>query len=181
MKLPSAITMVLATAAAAFAAPERVTVCSEIGNGFAIRRAQSVAQTIFSPIGMSIDWHRPAACPGGAILIEYSYATLPDFMPERLAYALPYEGVHIVVFYDRILKRYGQDQFSPVLGHVMAHEITHILEGVKRHSDTGIMKATFTPDDTREMARHPMTFATEDVDLIRQGADARRTRIAALR
>jgi hypothetical protein len=62
----------------------------------------------------------------------------------------------------------------------MAHKITHILEGVKRHSDTGIMKATWTPDDTREMARHPMTFAAEDVNVIHQGMDARGALVAAM-
>ena len=86
-----------------------------------------------------------------------------------LAYALPYEGTHIVVFQDRILRMRGVHSVPRLLAHVMAHEITHILEGIGRHSGEGVMKAHWTKDDFVAMARKPLEFAKDDVELIQAG------------
>ncbi len=180
MRIPGAITIVLATAASASAAPYRVAVCSELGNGFAIARAQLIAGTIFRNIDVRIDWHRPSACPTDAIRIDYSYQTAWDFIPEAMAYALPYEGTHIVVFYDRLLRQNGPKHFPEMLGHTMAHEIGHILQGVRRHSDTGIMKAHWTPADCEEMAFHPLAFSPLDARIIHRNLEGRQTRTVTL-
>ena len=46
-----------------------------------------------------------------------------------LAFALPYEGVHIQIFYDRV--RAAEPLLPQVaLAHVLAHEITHVLQGI---------------------------------------------------
>jgi hypothetical protein len=56
-----------------------------------------------------------------------------DLPPSAMAYALPYEGNHIVIFYDRLqLKVKGETQISTLLGNVLAHEVTHILQGIHR-------------------------------------------------
>jgi hypothetical protein len=95
-----------------------------------------------------------------------------------LAYARPYQniGTCIHVFIDRI--RSGRDPHfaNTLLAHVLAHEITHVLEGVARNSDKGIMKAVWSPGDYQQMKFHPLPFAPEDVDLIR---DAIAQRISA--
>ncbi len=62
---------------------------------------------------------------------------------------------------------------TELLAHVMAHEITHILEGVSRHSNSGIMRALWSEDDHKMMKKHPLSFAPEDVELIRSGLAAR--------
>jgi len=102
-------------------------------------------------------------------------------LPKALARAWPYEGIHIVLFCDRIQKQHRPEQFSTALGHVMAHEIAHILEGVSRHSESGIMKANWTTDDYSAMASHPLAFADEDVVMIHKGMEARESRLSALR
>jgi hypothetical protein len=51
----------------------------------------------------------------------------------------------------------------------MTHEITHILQGISRHSLTGVMKAHWDAHDFAQMAYQPLPFAPEDVDLIQQG------------
>ncbi len=58
---------------------------------------------------------------------------------------------------------------SELLAHVTVPEIAHILEGIVRHSDTGIMKAKWSDSDYREMQRHPPLFVPEDVRLIQEG------------
>jgi hypothetical protein len=109
-----------------------------------------------------------------------STQTPEHLKPGALAYALPYEGTDIEVFYDRILSMVCPSTAPHLLAHVLVHEITHILQGVARHSDTGIMKALWTPDDFHEMSRHPMHFAPEDLKLIRLGMRGRSERLQAL-
>ena len=40
-----------------------------------------------------------------------------------------------------------------LLAHVLVHEITHVLEGVDRHTGQGVMKARWTEDDLALMAQ----------------------------
>lgn len=53
------------------------------------------------------------------------------------------------------------------LGNVLAHELTHALEGVARHSSEGLMKANWSGRDYDEMARGPLAFAAVDLELLR--------------
>ena len=104
--------------------------------------------------------------------------------PGALAFAKVYEGVHITVFWNRIER---QPRFAPpvvVLAHVLVHEITHILQGVNRHSESGVMKSRWTAEDHRAMASKPLPFTPLDVELIQHGLDSRsdaRTRAAWIR
>ena len=68
---------------------------------------------------------------------------------------------------------------SIVLAHVLAHEITHILEDIPRHSESGVMKAWWTIADCDEMRRRPLAFASEDIELIHLGLAARARRSSA--
>jgi hypothetical protein len=55
-----------------------------------------------------------------------------------------------------------------ILGNVLAHELTHALEGVARHSSEGLMKAVWSGRDYAGMvSRRPLAFAAEDLDLLR--------------
>lgn len=56
---------------------------------------------------------------------------------------------------------------STLLAHVLVHEITHVLQGVSRHSETGVMKALWTADDCMAMGSKRLEFAPVDVSLIR--------------
>jgi len=88
-----------------------------------------------------------------------------------LAFAQPYEG-RIVVFLDRVAEL-NRNKGLSVLASVLVHEITHVLEGVSRHSSTGIRKARWDYRDYFEMSRRPLPFAQEDVNLIYNGLKAR--------
>jgi hypothetical protein len=61
-------------------------------------------------------------------------------------------------------------------GHVLVHEITHCLQGVNRHSETGVMKARWTEDDNADMCVKSLPFEHVDVTLIRLGIEARAAR-----
>lgn len=141
-------------------------------------RARGLANEIFAGVGVKIDWYtgqppRSQRSPQTPIVIEMTTGTPRERLPGALAFALPYEGVHIDVFYDRVHEA-TEPQLTPnVLAHVLVHEITHILQGTCRHSDTGIMKARWNHNDYMEMRLKPLSFTEEDVQLIRFGVAER--------
>jgi hypothetical protein len=55
----------------------------------------------------------------------------------------------------------------------MAHEITHMLQGVSRHSLTGVMKPRWDRNDYSQMAWRPLAFTEGDIALIQLGMKAR--------
>jgi hypothetical protein len=140
--------------------------------------AKAVSSSIFAGIGVKIRWYDPKQCPAEAIFITFSKETPGSLLPGALAYTRPLEGTHIVVFYDRVKNRSGS--VSNVLGHVIAHEVAHILQGLMRHSDNGIMKAQWTGADYQRMSSRPLAFTDEDVKLIHHGLRVREARFAAV-
>ncbi len=135
--------------------------------------AQLLADRIFKRIGVSVDWRYgqvPTSLQERPIVIDLRNAPREESAQHAVAYALPYEGVHIRVFYNRIEREQNR---AAVLAHVFAHEIAHILQGVVRHSDTGIMKARWTLDDIDEMSYKDLPFTPLDVILIQNGMAAR--------
>ena len=61
-----------------------------------------------------------------------------------------------------------------LLAHVLAHEISHILQGTDQHSARGVMKALWDINDYLRMARHPLPFTDLDIQLIYRGLGAAR-------
>ena len=58
-----------------------------------------------------------------------------------------------------------------LLAHVIVHEITHVVQGVCRHSDTGLMKAHWTIRDLVEMRYKALPFTEEDLMLLYRGLE----------
>lgn len=146
--------------------------------GDALPVAEHVVGEIFAKIGVNIIWHvgQPKkALPGQTIVLDITADAPATDHPGALAYALEYEGVHIAVFYDRVQSMATRDLVPKLLGHVLAHEITHILEGVNHHSPEGIMKAHWTGEDIAKMAYKPLPFDPADVQLVHLGFGRRST------
>jgi hypothetical protein len=150
-----------------------VKVC--MGKAFAeAELARLVTSDIYAGIDVRIDWKSMNHCPAEAIQISFKSGNDPGQPSDALAYAMPYERVHIFVFGDRIRKLSGGNGEASLLGHVLAHEIGHVLEGVARHSETGVMKPGFTAYDLFRMRRNlPLSFASEDADMIHDGIAGR--------
>lgn len=155
---------------------QRVAVCifDHAGIPLAAKSlALDVARRVFAGVGVQLDWaHRKADCdPARRPLIVKIQAFTPDsFLPRALAYAQPFEGTHITVFWNRVRVKPGA---AAVLGHVIAHEIGHLLQGITRHSDSGVMKATWDLPDYGQMSTQVLEFTTTDIVLIRTGLAAR--------
>lgn len=135
-------------------------------------RAQAVAYQMFKAAGVRIQWRtgQPKLYePGRPILIDVTSNTHKTFYRGALAYARVFEGDYIRVFYDRIENPDRPHATVMLLAHVMVHEITHILEGVNRHSEEGVMKAQWTADDLVQITYKQLPFGPEDVRLMRIG------------
>jgi hypothetical protein len=143
-----------------------------------LNRAEVSANEIFAGVGVKIVWRlgqpsRSRSRSEKPIVMEMSNDTPSALDPGALAFARPYEGVHITVFYDRV-RAATEPELTPILlAHVLVHEITHVLQGTCRHSDTGVMKARWTHTDYMEMGVKPLSFTEEDVLLIRAGLAGR--------
>lgn len=142
-----------------------------------LKQARGIASGMLAGAGVKVQWHEPGKCPPEAIFITLSDAESARQMPGALAYALPFQGTRVVVFYDRVKHRPAPAR--SVLAHVIVHEITHILQGVILHSKSGIMKADWNERDYQEMIRGPLQFTEEDIARIQHGVTGwavRRTR-----
>lgn len=153
-----------------------VTVCVDKGGPGVDSSAQMIASKVFGAIALKIKWVDDGSCPSSldAIKVRLSHETPENLLPAALAYALPpeathFEGAHIAVFWDRI-KRPGRSvSAAQLLGYVLVHEITHILQGINRHSAAGIMKAYWNDADYYKMRRSTLSFTEDDIDLIHLG------------
>jgi hypothetical protein len=165
------------------AAGHRVIVCTELPPAASdLPRAELIASKMFASTGVKLNWRLQASCPPGDIIqIGISVKSPANEFPGALAYALPYEGVHIVVFYDRISRLASGELRADVLAHVLVHEITHVLEGIDRHSESGVMKAHWTDADYIQMRAKPLPFSDWDIHLIHEGLESRGARLAARR
>jgi hypothetical protein len=184
MNIKTKITTLAILAAAACVAGEaqrKVTVCMLEEQGLGTERTQVVqargmASEMFASVGVKLDWRCSKSGPQGTIVINLATGS-ENLMPGDMAYALPYEGTHIVIFYDRVRKM-GPSRIAVVLAHVIVHETAHILQGFPRHSATGIMKARWDAHDFSDMDWKPLRFTDDDIDLIQRGLDAREARLA---
>jgi hypothetical protein len=186
MRLTAMVMIMAATAAGAWGAENgeaqrNVTVCAEHGTAGPVAfTAQVLASRMFAKIGVQIDWRAANSCAGinNALAVTISDGTPANQLPGALAYALPYEGTHIVVFYDRIKGQVDGAVVPMLLAHVLVHEITHILQRVSRHSASGVMKAQFNYTDHFKMKRKDLGFTKEDIDLMHIGLAWRQARPA---
>ncbi len=132
-----------------------------------LNRAQVLANEIFAGVGVQVDWRRgqpsrsrsPIEKP---IVVEIITDTPAKLNPGALAFARPYEGVHITLFYDRVGAATDPELTPNVLAHVLVHEITHILQGTCWHSDSGVMKARWNHKDYMEMRLKPLSFILQN-------------------
>ena len=101
--------------------------------------------------------------------IELLEHVAADRSPGSLAISYPYGGCSksIVVFFDRVRALAGRTDYEPaLLGYVLAHEITHVLQRVDRHSSAGVMKAQWDADDRAAIFERRLRFEPIDLELL---------------
>jgi len=146
-----------------------------------LSRARTLAAEMFAVVGVYIDWRAGQRSESqlsreGAISVLLALDTPAELKASVGAFAAPSEGVHITVLYEHLAWSLAKPGLAPaLLAHVLVHEITHIFEGIARHSETGIMKANWTSGDYYEMQTKMLPFASEDVEVIHRGLAQRYT------
>ena len=165
-----------------------VTICMERASAFRLDRgfdiqlfplAQAMASKLFATAGVRVNWHGLRVCPATAIFIRVSTDPKNRQSPGAFAYALPYDSVHIMIFCDRVQKAIEPDGVPYVMAYVLVHEVAHVLQGVVRHSNTGIMKAKWSWKDLDYIACGQLVFTEEDAQLIHLGLASRSPQTAA--
>jgi len=176
LKLMEAVMLIGMTARAAEPGNHDLTVkvfwspaCADL---FDAIPAKAVATRIFNNIGVHLEWIRR---PKGKsrledfIVIEMIYESRPDFHPGAMAFAYEFEGRHISILYDRVKAASTRQNRADVLGHVLAHEIAHLLQRTNYHAAAGVMKKEWDHQDYRRMCVRPLSFTPFDVQLIYGG------------
>jgi hypothetical protein len=153
-----------------FLAAMTVMVCLDAeGKSAAIDPGRAAASRIFERAGIRLQWRNTlGACAAKrGIVVTLAFQAPADRHPGALAYALPYDRTHVVLLYGRVLNAVPPPAAPSLMGYVLAHEICHVLQGVARHSATGIMKAHWDHRDYDEMQLGRLAFTEEDLLLMR--------------
>ncbi len=148
--------------------------------------AERQAVSLLARAGVSLEWRSGNAAYRGPAEVIEAILTTPDatFKPGALAYAVlgQQTGTRIEVFYNRIDANRRDAEIVSVLAYVLVHEITHIVEGTKRHSDTGIMKAHWDRSDHQLIRSSSLSFAQDDLRMIHEWVERHnRSMIAGVR
>ena len=160
MKLFAAVAMLM-TGTGAWAGdgaqtPKRVVMaCLNPGaNGSMMYRGEATAAHILKQAGVWLEWRSDErACAEGAGIRTRT---------------------RIVLFYDRVVTAVGPTTvLQKLLGHVLAHEIVHMLQGCDRHSSIGLMKPHWDKRDYDDMQRADLPFTQEDLAVIDHGLEWR--------
>jgi hypothetical protein len=132
--------------------------------------AKRIASGIFGRAGVTLEWvkQKRGATPA-CVQVRLLGSTPDDYYPDAMAFAYPYGGCNqrITVFLDRIRARAADPaREATLLAYVLVHEITHVIQGVRRHSDSGIMKARWTAAEYDAIFGKRMVFEDRDIRLM---------------
>jgi hypothetical protein len=110
--------------------------------------------------------------PSACLRIRIIGRSPPGLRAPALGYALPCAkyGIHATIFYNRVeeLARASESSLGVILGHVMAHELGHLLLRSEEHSATGVMRKSWTRSDVRAALTGAMSFTAYEAARIRE-------------
>jgi hypothetical protein len=152
----------------------------------AMASAEATAARIFRLAGLEVRW---ILCTPSADPVPKSAACSEAVFPSHLhvrillrsrnltssTFGVSYlsadgTGCYSDIFFARILNLHsssGQD-IGAILGHVMAHEIAHLLLGMNGHSAFGIMRAQWQKEELLRASKGELLFTEEESQLMRQ-------------
>ena len=154
-----------------------------VPGGILLEAEQHTAE-IFRRAGIDLAWiecplspsevDKFPACAPGAGPLAVTLKILPESMAEGFGLPLKNFGVTLqhhasFVFYNRVQLATQVGLSEPVvLGHIIAHELGHLLLGEGGHSDRGIMMEDLRVLNFREAEKGaPLTFSKEQVHRMR--------------
>jgi hypothetical protein len=164
------ILMVLVGASIAWAQPRQLTICMPMNPELdfkMVASAQVHASRIFRAIGLKLRWKGFCSAaelqtPHAVIGIQWE-AQAPLSAPPRVravAYPFRHAGTRITLYQNRLTALlHPHDSFAAAfLGHILAHEIGHVLLGHPDHAPEGLMKPVWRAEDVTDLRRRAMRF-----------------------
>ena len=146
-----------------------------------LEEAERDAARVFARSDLDIAWvncppqatspacvHPPAVFHATIRLIPRPL-TLPDAAC-GVAFLSDDGGAYADVFFDHVKRLRGDDEhvnLAPILGHVMAHEIGHLLLGSHSHSQSGIMQGQWHNEQLTKISQGGLLFTAEQAEQIR--------------
>ena len=130
--------------------------------------ARNEVNRIFARAGFEVQWvdETPRITVKiAAHVLGYARAASP-VMGVALRTA---DGQIAQVFFRRVevFARIHRADLSTMLGHVMAHEVGHLLMPAAPHSPTGLMRGVWDDTQVRDAAGRTLTFTEEEAEKIR--------------
>jgi hypothetical protein len=140
-----------------------------------LKQAELEATRIFAAIGITLLWTNTT--PGSAEPYPASAAQLKiTIIPEsrmkqhrRNLGAAQRFDVRAYAFYNRIegLSHHNGIDVASLLGHVIAHEIGHLLLPYDSHTSSGLMRGEWNRGQLKDTAKGVLAFTAEQAELIR--------------
>lgn len=161
-----------------------------------VAEAQQVAGRLLETAGVAADWldcplypdqaaAHPACLvtPGPArLVVRIAAGTMAQRMQpdqETFGFAIQPDdgsfGTVANIFSDRARELVNRRRiaFGVMLGHLMAHELGHLLLGTGSHSSTGIMHAPWQHKELDMLSRGLMAFTPSEAERMQASASAR--------
>lgn len=151
-------------------------------------RAVEEADLVFQKAGLEVHWMDCSpgspdfACEEAPGRRDIRLRILPGKgdpeLSDALGYALPLErgeGVYATVLFGAVteVRRGTRVSTAQVLGHVIAHEVGHLLLENVHHSRNGLMSANWDHKDLQRIGRRDMRFTDAQTRRIRDRARMR--------
>ena len=138
-------------------------------------RAQDEATRVFQLSGITLVWvdAKTGQVPCLTVRIVTRPVSAKTRNPHMLGVAPSTEearGINVWIFYPRI-KAYSADlgmHASQLLGHVMAHEMGHLLLPYGAHALAGVMRPEWDRAQVKSAAAGLLTFTEDQAALIRE-------------
>ena len=124
--------------------------------GAVMARAKRVATAAFAAAGVEVRWvegkrlgELREVAAGEMLTVVFDGPAPAQASPQAMAFTHVGGGADadVHVFYNRVASFEDRVYMPEFLGNVLAHELTHALEGVARHSSEGLMKAVWSGRD----------------------------------
>ena len=138
-----------------------------------LREAELRATRIFSVFGIALLWTntKPAESYYEAAA-QMRIVIVPDSRVERDRRRLGTahtDNMAAYAFYSRVadLAEHNGVDVAALLGHVIAHEMGHLLLPANSHSSRGVMRAEWDRTQFDDMTKGLLTFTPQQVQLIR--------------
>ena len=144
-----------------------------------LEQAKHEAARVFGLSNIDLEWLEPGPYQPRSLTLRIVAAPIGTESRHRfvLGFApgtLKARGIIAFAFYDRI-QDYGAElglDGSQMLGHVMAHELGHLLLPHGAHSITGLMRGAWDDTQANQAAMGVLTFTPAEAALIQERRSA---------